>query len=84
MAKKFKILVNYKGMASVEVKADTVEAARRAAADLTLIDLARVGHSDIISFELAVREISEATGPGAFSDEPETSDKPRPSGWYRS
>jgi hypothetical protein len=85
MAKKYKVLVRFNGTALLEVSADNVDGARRAVADLELADITRVGHADVLSLEIAPREITETTGPGdgRDDDDPDALRRPRPSGWYR-
>jgi hypothetical protein len=77
--------MRFSGSASVEVEADSVESARRSVLELDLADIARAGYADILSFDIATREITESTGPGGGSDadDAEGANRPRPSGWYR-
>ena len=70
----------------LELDADTPEAARQAAAELTVADLARQGQADILTWKIAAREVTPTSALGGQHEEaaPETvSQKPRPSGWYR-
>ena len=69
----------------VEMEAESPEAARLAAADMTIDDLARKSHSDISTLKIAAKEIIPLS---AISGQEEVADenaprKPRPSGWYR-
>ena len=83
---RYKVNVTFQGSATLEIEADTPEAARLAAAELTPADLARQGHADILSFKIAAREVTPAAALGGEHDEPEAENaprRPRPSGWYR-
>lgn len=83
---RYKVNVTFQGTAVLELEADTVEAARLAAAELTPTDLARQGHADILSFKIAAREITPAAALGGEHEEEARENgvqKPRPSGWYR-
>lgn len=83
MGMKFKVNVNFQGVALLELTADSAEDARKQVDQLTLADLARAGHADIIQLKLAAREVKPMED---REDEAEASDvpnKPRPSGWYR-
>ncbi len=76
----------FSGTATVEMDADTLEAARLMASELTLADLARAGHTDILSFKVAAREATPTSALGGEGDNTQDSDGPRasrPSGWYR-
>lgn len=64
----------------MEITADTVEAVRRKIAELELVDIARVGHADVLTFEVSAREITAAVSPGTHDDD-DAVDRPRPSGW---
>ena len=82
----YKVNLTFQGTATLEIDADTPEAARQAATELTPTDLARQGHADILSFKIAAREVTPAAALGGAHDEPEAENaphKPRPSGWYR-
>ena len=79
---KFKVNVNFQGIALMEIEAETAAEALRTVDELTIADLARPGHTDIVQLKLAAREAipaqdqdenPEVVGPG----------KKRPSGWYR-
>jgi len=84
MAKRYKVLLKFTGSASMDIEADSVEAVRRRIAELELQDIARVGHADILTFEVATREITPTILPGASDDEEtESANRKRPSGWYR-
>ncbi len=81
-----KLNLVFSGTATVEMDADTPEAARGLAADLTLADLARSGHTDILSFKVAAREATPTSALGGEGDDTQAPDAPRtvrPSGWYR-
>lgn len=84
---RYKINVTFSGTASLELDADTPEAARLLAAELALADLARTGHADILSWKVAAREttpISALSGQAEEgSAESQGSPRARPSGWYR-
>jgi hypothetical protein len=81
MPKRYKVQLRFTGSASLDIEADSVEVVRRKIAELELADIARVGHADILSFEVAAREITPANIAG--DDDEESADRPRPSGWYR-
>lgn len=84
MAKRYKVLLKFTGTASIDVEADSVEAVRQRISELELTDIARVGHADILSFELSAREITPTVVPSGTDDEDgEGASRPRPSGWYR-
>ena len=85
MPTRYKVSVAFSGVAVLELVADTPEAARLAAADLTLADLARDGHSDIHALKLAAKEITPASSLSGEEEAPDPTAprKPRPSGWYR-
>jgi len=67
----------------MDIEGDSVEAVRKKIAELEIADIARVGHADVLSFELHVREITQSTIPSGDDDEGGGDNKPRPSGWYR-
>ena len=82
---KYKVSVAFQGTAVVEMEAESPEAARLAAADMTVDDLARKSHSDVSALKIAAKEIIPLS---AISGEQEAAEengprKPRPSGWYR-
>ena len=86
MSIKYKVSVAFQGTAVVEVEAESPEAARIAAADMTVDDLARKSHSDISALKIAAKEIvpvSALSGHGDEAAEDGAPRKPRPSGWYR-
>jgi len=86
MLVKYKVNVAFQGTAVVEMEAESPEAARLAAADMTIDDLARKSHSDISTLKIAAKEIipvSAISGQGDESSEENVPRKPRPSGWYR-
>lgn len=81
-----KLNLVFSGTATVELDADSPEAARLMASELTLADLARAGHTDILSFKVAAREATPTSALGGEGDDTQTGDAPRtsrPSGWYR-
>ncbi len=85
MLVKYKVSVAFQGTAVVEMEAESPEAARLAAADMTVDDLARKSHSDISVLKIAAKEIIPLS---AINGEQEAAEenaprKPRPSGWYR-
>jgi hypothetical protein len=83
---KYKVSVSFQGTAVVEMEAETPEAARIVAAEMTVDDLARKSHSDISTLKIAAKEIiplSAISGQGEESAEENAPRKPRPSGWYR-
>jgi hypothetical protein len=79
---KFKVNVNFQGVALLDIVAENAEEARKQVDSLTMGDLARVGHSDIIQLRLAAREIKLSEDQEDRAEE-DSSSKPRPSGWYR-
>ena len=86
MLVKYKVSVAFQGTAIVEMEAESPEAARLAAADITVDDLARKSHSDISALKVAAKEIvplSALSGHGDEAAEDNVPRKPRPSGWYR-
>jgi hypothetical protein len=83
---KYKVSVSFQGTAVVEMEAESPEAARIAAAEMTVDDLARKSHSDISTLKIAAKEIiplSAISGQGEENPEENAPRKPRPSGWYR-
>ncbi len=83
---RYKINLTFNGTATLEIDADTPEAARQAAAELTPADIARQGHADILTWKIAAREITPASAmSGHHGDAPgdNAPPKPRPSGWHR-
>ncbi len=86
MLVKYKVSVAFQGTAVVEMEAESPEAARNAAADMTVDDLARKSHSDISALKVAAKEIvplSAISGQGDERADENAPRKPRPSGWYR-
>jgi hypothetical protein len=79
---KFKVNVNFQGVALIEVEAKNVAEAVRMVDDLTMADLARPGHTDIIQLKLAAREAVPLQDQAEDADEAAPGKK-RPSGWYR-
>ena len=57
---RFKVTVTFQGLAALEIEAATPEAARLAAKELTVADLARAGQADLLAFHAAAREIVPA------------------------
>ncbi len=82
MSNRYKITVTFQGLAALEVEAATPEAARLAAKELTVADMARAGQADILAFQVAAREIIPTADHDGMEDEA-APPKPRPSGWYR-
>jgi len=84
---RYKLNLTFQGTATLEIEADTVDEARHLATTVTLPDLARTGHADILSFKVAAREVTPASALGGeHHDEPGGEHAPirqRPSGWYR-
>ena len=83
---RYKVNVTFSGMALLEMEAETLDAARLAAAELTVLDLARQGHADVLSFKIAAREIIPTAALGGSEEETTGENGPRksrPSGWYR-
>lgn len=84
---RYKINVGFQGTASLEIEADSPDDARHLAAALTVTDLARTGHADVLSFKIAAREVTPASALGGEhhdeSGNERTPTRPRPSGWYR-
>ena len=86
MPVKYKVSVAFQGTATVEMEAESPEAARLAAAEMTVDDLARKSHSDIGTLKIAAKEIiplSAISGQSDDAAEETTPRRPRPSGWYR-
>ena len=82
---KYKVSVSFQGTAVVEMEAASPEAARLAAADMTVDDLARKSHSDISALKIAAKEIVPLSSLSG-ADDPAEDQKPRPprpSGWHR-
>ena len=82
MGNRYKVTVTFQGLASTEIEAASPDAARLAAKELTVADLARAGQTDILAFQVTAREIVPAAAHEEAEDE-NTPRKPRPSGWYR-
>ncbi|MGI4791768.1 MAG: hypothetical protein ACRYFS_23345 [Janthinobacterium lividum] len=83
---KYKVSVSFQGTAVLEIEADSPEAARVAATEMTIDDLARKSHSDIYTLKVAAKEIILASSLGGQDDDGSDENKPRqarPSGWYR-
>ena len=83
---RYKVSLSFHGTAVLEMEAETPEAARLAAAELTLPDLARQGQSDIHTLKIAAKEITPVaslSGEEEEGGEPNAPRKPHPSGWYR-
>ena len=71
----------------LELDADTPDVARALASELTLADLARAGHADVLTFKVAAREVTPTAALGGQPDDATDENAPRrpsrPSGWYR-
>jgi len=82
---RYKVNVNVQATASIELDAASPEAARLAAAEMTLPDLARQGQTDILSLKITAKEITPMASLSGAEDAPGENGprKPRPSGWYR-
>ena len=83
---RYKVSVSFQGTAVLEIEAESPEAARIAAAEMTVDDLARKTSSDIHTLKVAAKEIiaaSALSGQGDETAEENAPRKPRPSGWYR-
>lgn len=84
MVQKYKVSVSFQGTAVLEIEAGSPEEARLVAADVTVGDLARPAHSDILTLKVMAKEIILTS---SLSGEDEMTEnaprKPRPSGWYR-
>lgn len=80
---KFKLNINFQGVALLEVDAENATEALRVVDQLTIADLARAGHSDIIQLKLAAREAIPVHDQDENPDPSEGPYKKRPSGWYR-
>lgn len=84
---RYKLNVSFQGTASIEIEADSPDDARHLATTLTVTDLARAGHADVLAFKIAAREVTPVAALGGeHRDEgaPEHAPaRPRPSGWYR-
>ena len=84
MAKRYKVLLKFTGTASMDIEADSIEVVRRKISEMELQDISRVGHADILTFEVTPREITPTVLPGAGDDvEADSANRPRPSGWFR-
>jgi hypothetical protein len=86
MANVYKVNITFQGTASLQIEAETPEAARLKAQDLTIPDIARAGQVDVRQLKVAAREVTPVAAMGGLLDgsEDEASpSKPRPSGWYR-
>ncbi len=82
----YKVTLTFQGTATIEIEADSIEAARQETAALTMADLARSSQTDILSLKVAAREVTPVSALGGHDDggEDETRPaRPRPSGWYR-
>ena len=80
---RYKVTVTFQGLATLEIEAATPDAARLAAKELALADLARAGRADLLSFGVAAREIVPADPGGDEAEDENAPRRPRPSGWYR-
>ncbi len=83
---RYKINVTFQGTATLELDADSPEAARLAVLELELPDLARQGFADVLTWKIAAREVTPTAalaGEDNAAPEDDAPRKPRPSGWYR-
>ena len=82
---KYKVSVSFQGTAVLEINAESSEEARIAASEMTVDDLARPSHSDIVTLKVMAKEIILASSLSGEDNEmsESTPQKPRPSGWYR-
>jgi len=81
---KYHVTLSFTGKAMVELTAASAEAARHAAVEMTLSDLALTGRADVLSFKIIPGEINKiAAGEDDGDDDDAQQRKPRPSGWYR-
>ena len=83
---KYKVSVSFQGTAVLEMEAESPEAARLAAAEMTVDDLTRKSHSDIYTLKVSAKEIilvTDISGQGEAASEENAPRRPRPSGWYR-
>lgn len=84
MMQKYKVSVSFQGTAVLEIEAGSPEEARIAAGEMTVGDLARPAHSDILTLKVMAKEIILASSlSGEDESQSEAPRKPRPSGWYR-
>ncbi len=81
MATLYKVTVTFQGVATLEMEADSPEAVRREARELTAADLARAGRTDILALQVNAREIIPHGGD--TGEDEAAPHKPRPSGWHR-
>jgi hypothetical protein len=81
---KYHVTISLSGKAMLEVVAPSSEAARHAAIQLSLADLALTGKADVLNFRVVPGEIKKiTTSDDDTDDEDDQPNKPRPSGWYR-
>ena len=78
---RYKVVVTFQGVATLEIDADTPNEARQHVRDLTIADLARANRTDVLSLHVGAREIVPMSDEG-MEDE-SAPPKARPSGWYR-
>jgi len=84
VTKRYRMTVSFAGTAMLELDAENATDAAQKATELTVKDLARQGHVDVLSMKVNARDIRPAGVPTGEEDEDEASPrKPRPSGWYR-
>ena len=82
----YKVNVRFSGTAALDLEANSIEEVRTIASELSVVDIARTGKVDILSFDIAAKEITPAAALGGSHTVDEDEDgprKPRPSGWYR-
>jgi len=85
VAKRYKMTVTFTGTAMLELDAENAVEAAQKATELTVKDLARQDHVDVVSLRTNARDIRPAGLPGTVADDDDESKPrgPRPSGWYR-
>jgi hypothetical protein len=67
----------------VEINAPTADAARHAAIEMSLSDLALTGRCDLLNFRIIPGEITKVVIDDDDDAEEELPRKPRPSGWFQ-
>jgi hypothetical protein len=81
---KYHVTASITGKAMLEITAPSADAARHAAIEMTLSDVALTGRSDILSFKIIPGEVTRVVmDDDDLTEEEEQPKKPRPSGWYR-
>lgn len=79
---RYKVIVTFQGVATLEIEAGTPMEARQNVKELTIADLARANRTDILSLHVGAREIVPVSHEDGEEDE-SGPPKSRPSGWYR-